>query len=240
MHAHSMKTTAQLIVALDVPRAADAEPLLDAIGDAVQWYKVGLELFTAEGLAALEPLRARGKSVFLDLKLHDIPNTVARAVDAAAALRVGLLTVHAGGGRAMLEAAAMAARTAGPHAPTLVAVPVLTSLGDADLIEVGVREAAAPHALRLARLAQDCGIAGLVSSAHEVAELRAQFGLEPVLVTPGIRPAGGASGDQKRVATPAMAVRAGSSFLVVGRPILQAPDPRAAALAILEEMRLAG
>ena len=228
--------TAQLIIALDVPETAAIAPIVDALPDAVRYYKVGLELFCADGPAALAPLKARGRSIFLDLKLHDIPRTVARSVASASAHGVSLLTVHAAGGRAMLKAAAEAAREAGPDRPRLVAVTTLTSLDQGDLADLGVQRSVADHTLALGRLAIECGIDGLVCSPLEIESFRRELGPAPILVTPGIRPAGGALGDQKRVATPASAVRAGASYLVVGRPILEAPHPAAAATAILAEM----
>ena len=229
----------EVAVALDVPSADAIPAIVQCLPDAITWYKVGLELFTAEGPACLHPLAEAGKNIFLDLKLHDIPRTVARAVSAAATHNVGLLTVHAGGGRAMLEAAAEAAAKHGKNAPKLVAITTLTSLAQSDIEEMGVSRPLRQHTHALGQLAIESGIDGLVCSAWEVAEFRDALGPEPVLVTPGIRPAGSDVGDQKRVATPAMAVRAGSSLLVVGRPILEADDPAAAARAILDEIAAA-
>jgi orotidine-5'-phosphate decarboxylase len=225
----------RLIVALDVPEFDPALPLVDRLPPAAG-IKVGLELFSAEGPRPVEVLRERGRSVFLDLKLHDIPRTVSRAVQAAAGLGVQLLTVHASGGRAMLEAAAAAANDAGPDGPKVLAVTVLTSLDRSDLEETGIPRAPADHALSLARLAIGCGIHGVVCSVHEAAALRSALGPAALIVTPGIRPSTGDAGDQKRVSTPADAVRAGASHIVVGRPILDAPDPQVAALAILAEL----
>lgn len=227
---------AQLIVALDIPDSSTLPAILDQLGDAVDFYKVGLELFTAEGPATLTPLIQRKKKIFLDLKLHDIPNTVAKAVSSAGRLGVALMTVHACGGRAMLKAAAEAARALGANRPKLIAVTTLTSLGQSDLAEIGIQRSLADQALALGEMALSSGIDGLVTSVHEAPALRKKFGDVPLLITPGIRPAGGTVGDQKRVATPALAVHAGSSFLVVGRPILDAKDRRAAALSILKEM----
>lgn len=229
----------ELILALDRPSLAESLPLLDRLPETVRWVKVGLELFIAEGPAALRTLRLRRKNIFLDLKLHDIPNTVARAVTSAAGLGVALLTLHAGGGRKMLQAAAEANKGLGPNAPRLIAVTALTSLGQSDLAELGIRRALPDHVLALGALALESGLDGLVCSVHEAAALRQRFGPAPLLITPGIRPAGTATADQKRIATPAMAVRAGASFLVVGRPILDAPDPAAAAQSILREMEAA-
>lgn len=227
---------AELIVALDVPDLASVLRAVDTLGDAVSFYKVGLELFSAEGPLPVIKLRERGKRVFLDLKLHDIPRTVEHAVASAARHGVELLTVHAGGGEGMLRAAAEAAAGADSPRPRIVAVTVLTSLAAVDLRQVGVSRELGDHALSLAQLAMDFGLDGLVCSALEVRRLREELGEEPVLVVPGIRPAGADAGDQKRVATPASAVADGATYLVVGRPILGASDPRAAAEAILAEM----
>ncbi len=241
----------KVIVALDVPRAADIEPLVTQIPNEIEWYKVGLELFIGEGHEAIQILAEMGKQIFLDLKLHDIPRTVERAVHTASSYNVGLLTVHASGGPAMLEAAANAA-SACKNPPLIVAVTALTSLDQSDLTALGVTRNLKDHARALGRLAIDSGIDGLVCSPHEAAALRSDLGPAPILVTPGIRlppasPAADGStpgqvrpesdlGDQKRVATPADAVAAGSDFLVVGRPIVQAADPGQAAVRILENM----
>lgn len=229
----------ELIVALDMPSSQALSTLLQSLPREIAWFKIGLELFVAEGPRALAPLHAQGKKIFLDLKLHDIPRTVERTVAAAAQHNVGMLTLHAAGGRAMLKAAAQAAQTFGTHAPKLIAVTSLTSLSQADLAEIGISRALKDQALALGELALASGMDGLVASAQEVEHLRQHFGQKLLLVTPGIRPTDGALGDQKRVATPTMAVQAGSNFLVVGRPILEATDPNAAALAILNEMRIA-
>lgn len=229
----------ELIVALDLPSAQELTGILRRLPDTVRWFKVGLELFTAEGPAVLKLLREYNKKIFLDLKLHDIPNTVARAVSAAARLEVNMLTLHACGGRAMLQAAADAGRSAARPAPLLIAVTTLTSLNQSDLQEIGFNRTLNDHALALGRLALDSGMDGLVASVLETQHLRAEFGTKPVLVTPGIRPAGAETGDQKRIATPAMAAQSGSNFLVVGRPILAAADMAAAAQAILHEIAAA-
>ena len=225
----------RLIVALDVPNVAAATEMMNRLEGVCQWFKVGLELFTAAGPAVLEPLVARGHSVFLDLKFHDIPNTVAGAVRSAAALGVRMLTVHAAGGPAML-AAARSALEGLSEPPQLLAVTVLTSMDEAQLRAAGVERAPAEQVGLLAKLGLEAGIRGFVSSPREVAALRALTGPEGVLVVPGIRPAGAASGDQRRIATPAEALRAGASYLVVGRPITQAPNPAEAASMILKEM----
>lgn len=225
---------ARLAVALDVPSAGAALDLVDRLDGAAEWLKVGLELYLGAGNGLIETLHARGYRVFLDLKLHDIPNTVAGAIRSVASTGASLLTVHAGGGEAMLRAAAEAA--AAPGSPRLVAVTVLTSLDAQQLLGVGVTSSPAQQVLRLARLAEQCGITGMVCSAEEVAQLRAKLAHGTLLVVPGIRPAGAALGDQRRVATPGSAIDAGASLLVVGRPITQASDPAAAARAIVQEI----
>ena len=228
-----------IIVALDIPTSDTIADIVDSLPDAIRYYKIGLELFVSAGPQCLAPLTARGKHIFLDLKLHDIPRTVARAVTTAARHRVALLTLHAGGGHAMLKAAADAAAACGPDAPKLLAVTTLTSLDQNDLAQLGVQRPLKEHTLALGKMAVDAGIDGLVCSVHEAAAFRETLGAGPLLVTPGIRPAGAEVGDQKRVATPADAIRAGADFLVVGRPILESPDPAAAAAEILEQMRQA-
>jgi orotidine-5'-phosphate decarboxylase len=211
----------------------------ESLSPPVTHFKIGLELYSAEGPSCVRTLAERGASVFLDLKLHDIPRTVARAVSTLCRPGVALLTVHASGGREMLKAAAQAAAAAGPDAPKLLAVTVLTSLAQPDLADAGVTRPLEEHAVALASIALDAGIHGLVCSPLEVARLRREFGPSPLLVVPGIRPSNADAGDQKRVATPADAARAGASFIVVGRPILEAPDPRCAALGILDELAAA-
>lgn len=226
----------ELIVALDRASSREAGLVLDKMPAAIKWYKIGLELFTAAGPAALSLLGKKEKKIFLDLKLHDIPNTVARAVRAAAGHGVSLLTVHALGGEAMLEAAVEAARTIGEKAPKIAAVTMLTSHRQEDLTAIGIRQKISDQVLLLAELAFKCGADGIVASVNEAPLLRKNFGKDFILVVPGIRPAGSENKDQKRVATPAMAIKAGADFLVVGRPIIEAKDPPAAAVAILEEM----
>ncbi|HUV70420.1 MAG TPA: orotidine-5'-phosphate decarboxylase [Terracidiphilus sp.] len=228
----------RLIVALDVPDAEAAFELVDRLEASWRWYKVGLELFVAAGPAVLEPLIARGHSIFLDLKFNDIPNTVAGAVRSAAALGARMMTVHASGGPAMLAAAQEAlAGLADP--PQLLAVTVLTSMDEAQVQAIGLERKPGEQVEVLARMGFKAGVRGFVCSPQEVAKLRAITGPEGVLVIPGIRPSGGETGDQKRIATPAEALRAGASYLVVGRPITQAADPRKAAEAILAEMAAA-
>jgi orotidine-5'-phosphate decarboxylase len=230
----------RLILALDFPSALQSLRFLDDLrqrcADPPLWVKVGLELFLAEGPALVGTLRAQGYSVFLDLKLHDIPNTVGSAIRALATLDVDLLTVHASGGRAMLLAAAEAA-AALTRPPKLLAVTVLTSMDAGQLAAVGVCSTPQEQVLRLAREAWLAGIGGLVASPLEAASLREEFGPSLYLVTPGIRPAGALGrDDQQRAASPAAALRAGATQLVVGRPITRAADPAAAYDAILDEI----
>jgi orotidine-5'-phosphate decarboxylase len=225
----------KLIVALDVPDAASAIALAAKLDGACLWLKVGLELFTAAGPAVLDPLLRRGHSVFLDLKFHDIPNTVAGAVRSAAALGAQMLTIHASGGPAMLIAA-RAALADLPSPPQLLAVTMLTSIDQAQANAIGYDRSPTDQALLLARMGLDSGINGLVCSPQEVAAIRALAEPDAVLVVPGIRPAGADLGDQKRVSTPAETLRLGASYLVVGRPITQASDPARAAAQILTEM----
>jgi orotidine-5'-phosphate decarboxylase len=223
----------RLAFALDYPTLAEARAGAERVRDAAGVLKVGLELFVREGPAAVRMGRELGCDVFLDLKLHDIPETVERAVGSAAELGVRYLTVHAAGGPRMLERAAKRAQPAGL---TLLAVTVLTSLDATDLGAVGVNASPAEQALRLARLCKQSGIHGLVCSTAEVSALRHEMGPDAVLVTPGIRPAGGGGDDQKRTGTPGQAIRSGSSLLVVGRPIRNANDPLAVAQAIVDEI----
>lgn len=224
----------RIVVALDVGDLAAARSLAHRVAAHVGVLKVGAELFVAEGTAAVALGREVGLPVFLDLKLHDIPETVERTVARAAALGVRWLTVHASGGHAMLDRAARRARAEGDM--SLVAVTVLTSLEDADLRTLGVGGTAREQAMRLARLAHGAGIRHFVCSPHEAEELRAALGPKAVLFTPGIRPAGHDAMDQKRTATPASAIRAGADFVVIGRPIRDAADPAEAARAIAAEI----
>jgi orotidine-5'-phosphate decarboxylase len=227
-----------LIVALDVPTTEAAHKIVAAVGDSALTYKVGMQLFTAEGPAVVRDLVTSGRRVFLDLKYHDIPNTVAAAVRAAANLGVSMLTVHSGGGGKMLRAATEAARGANP-ALMVLAVTVLTSMDDQDLDRVGVRGRVPDHVLRLSALALSNGCHGVVASALEASELRSELGDHFLIVTPGVRPAGKDHGDQTRVVTPAEAIAAGASYIVVGRPITAAASPADEARSILEQMSLA-
>jgi orotidine-5'-phosphate decarboxylase len=216
----------RIIVALDTDSPEKALETVARLRGEVGMFKVGMELFPVGGAELVKSIREHGCDVFLDLKFHDIPNTVAGAIRSAAALGVRFVTVHASGGRALLEAAAKAAEGS---LTTILAVTVLTSLDDADLREVGYSTGARETVLRLAGIAKEAGIGGIVCSAQEVADVRALVRNGVVLVTPGVRLPEDAVGDQKRIVTPEEAVRRGSDFLVIGRPITQAADPVAAA-----------
>ena len=236
--------TDRLIVALDVSSAAAAQKIVTALGDTVHLYKVGMQLYTAEGPQVVRDLVSSGRQVFLDLKYHDIPNTVASAVREAAQLGVTMLTVHASGGEKMLRAAAEASPVgAGAHARQsplqILAVTVLTSMDESDLHQTGVSGALLDQVLRLASTALGAGCAGVVSSAREVKALRAKLGENFLIVNPGVRPAGTDHGDQARVVTPAEAIQAGATHIVVGRPVSAAKDPAASARAIQQEIRAA-
>jgi orotidine-5'-phosphate decarboxylase len=225
----------RLIVALDVSSAAAAQKIVAAVGDSAFTYKVGMQLYTAEGPQVVRDLVASGRGVFLDLKYHDIPNTVAAAVREAATLGVSMLTVHASGGGKMLHAATNAARSENSSLKVL-AVTVLTSMDDVELEEVGVGARVVDQVLRLAALAIAEGCHGVVASALEAAELRRELGGDFEIVTPGVRPAGMGHADQVRVVTPAEAIAAGATRIVVGRPITGAPDPAATAQSILGQI----
>jgi orotidine-5'-phosphate decarboxylase len=230
-----------IIVALDLPTMESALRLAEQVAPAVGAFKIGKELFTAAGPEVVRRVRATGASVFLDLKFHDIPNTVAKAVESAVALDVQMLTIHTCGGSAMMRAAEEAAQTAaaraGRPAPLVLGVTVLTSMDATDLVEIGISDAPAAQVERLAVLAAKSGLRGLVCSPLEIGSLRRVLPAALQLVTPGIRPAGADKGDQKRTLTPAEALRAGANWLVIGRPITAAPDPCAAAEAILASLR---
>lgn len=225
----------RLIVALDLSSAAAAKKIVAAVGDFAFTYKVGMQLYTAEGPSVVRDLVASGRRLFLDLKYHDIPNTVASAVREAAKLGVSMLTVHAAGGGRMLRAAVAAAQEVNP-ALMVLGVTVLTSLDDSDLDKAGVRGRVVDQVLRLAALALADGCDGVVTSAREAAALRSELGDDFAIVTPGVRPAGTLSGDQVRVVTPAEAIAAGASHIVVGRPITEALDPAAEVRAILQQI----
>lgn len=224
-----------LILVLDAQSPRDVAPTLRQLQGTVRWVKIGLEMFTACGPDCVREIAGLGFSVFLDLKLHDIPNTVAKAVESAAKLPIGMLTLHTSGGREMMQWAAKAQQQ---HAPglLLLGVTVLTSMSATGLAETGVAGSPEQQVVRLGRLAADSGVRGLVCSPLEIAPLRAVLAPEIALITPGIRPREAKADDQTRVMTPAEAARAGATFIVVGRPIFKAPDPVAAARAILAEL----
>jgi orotidine-5'-phosphate decarboxylase len=226
-----------VVVALDYPSEAEALDLAERLSPSLCRLKVGKELFTRTGPALVEKLQGLGFEIFLDLKFHDIPNTVAGAVRAAADLGVWMVNVHAGGGRRMMEAAAEAL-VQRDKPPLLIGVTVLTSMSDADLRELGYTETAAERVLRLAALAADSGLDGVVCSALEATDLRAARGPDFCLVTPGIRLAGDDAGDQRRVLTPADAVAAGADYLVIGRSVTGAADPPAALQRVHDELAL--
>src|SRR5207247_4982981 len=223
----------RLIVALDVSHADEARKLVERLSGAVGMFKIGSQLFTAAGPDLLREIVGRGEKVFLDLKYHDIPNTVAGAVSAASRLGVNLMTVHALGGRAGLEAAAGALPAMGAR---LLAVTILTSQDRASLEELGLVGAPADHVRRLALLAREAGADGVIASPQEAALVRAACGPGFLIVTPGVRPSGAAAADQARTATPAEAIAAGADYIVVGRPVIAAANPAAAAAAITKEL----
>jgi len=223
----------KIIVALDAPDATAAFKLADALGDAATWVKIGLQLFTAEGPSIVREMKARGHKVFLDLKFHDIPNTAKEAVHSAIALGADMTTIHLSGGAKMVREAVSAAK----NSPLLVlGVTVLTSFDENELRGIGVAKTPAQQVEDLVALGYENHLRGVVCSPHEIAVLRARFGDALTIVTPGVRPAGAAANDQQRVMTPAEAIKAGASCLVIGRPITGAPSPREALLRIAEEM----
>jgi orotidine-5'-phosphate decarboxylase len=225
-----------LILALDVPTREEAAPILRQLRGQLRWVKIGLQMFAAYGPNYVREVAAMGFEVFLDLKLHDIPNTVAKAVESLGPLPIKMLTLHTAGGSEMMRAAGAAQQKTNPNL-LLLGVTVLTSMDATGLAEIGVSVAPEQQVARLGRLAADSGMRGLVCSPLEVSLLRSSLPAEMQLVTPGIRPASEAGGDdQKRIMTPADAARAGSSYIVVGRPILKAADPAAAARQILAEL----
>jgi orotidine-5'-phosphate decarboxylase len=226
-----------IYVALDTPDLEYARNLASRVAPHVGGLKLGMEFLAANGPQGIKAFESFGLPIFADTKFHDIPNTVAGAVRATAGLGVAIVNVHAAGGPAMLKAARDAARAVNPR-PKVIAVTVLTSLGDDDLVAVGQVPPARDQVVRLAALARDCGLDGVVCSAHEIAPLRAALGQDFLLVVPGIRPAGSEVGDQRRVMGPKEARDAGASILVIGRPITAAPDPGAAARAIAESLGL--
>ena len=226
----------KVIVALDYADEQLALGFVDKISPELCRVKVGKELFTSSGPRFVESLVAKGFEVFLDLKFHDIPNTVRQAVYAASQLGVWMVNVHAFGGRSMLNAAREGVEMTGVNRPYLIAVSLLTSISASDLRELGIDQEPQVFVERLARLTLDCGLDGLVCSANETTGLRVKLGNTPLLVTPGIRPAGSASDDQQRIATPQQAIADGASYLVIGRPITQHANPSEALIAINESL----
>ena len=235
-----MNNAERLIVALDMPTTEQVMKAVDTLGDAVSYYKIGMESFYGMGHTVLAQMASRNKRIFLDLKLHDIPNTVARSVKALCQFSPAMTTLHAAGGPAMLKAAVEAADEWSSQAnrprPKLVAITVLTSLGEQDWASMGHQKNIRESVLRLSMMCREAGIDGVVASPQEAASIRALCGSDFLIVTPGIRPLNQEHGDQTRTATPAEALKAGSDYLVVGRPILAAADPKSAAQAILQEM----
>lgn len=223
----------KIIVALDVPGKTEALDLVEQLGGDISFFKVGLQLYTVAGPEIIREIRATGAKVFLDLKLHDIPNTVGRAVESAAQLDVQMLTIHLSGGAEMIRAAVAACK----ENMSILGVTVLTSLNDESLQEIGISEGINDHAQRLAQLGVSAGIDGLVASPFEVQTLRAKFGGKMKIVAPGVRPSGSESGDQKRFMTPGDAIAAGADYLVIGRPVTGHPNPRDAVAKILDELK---
>ena len=232
----------KIIIALDVKSREEARRVLESLPGA-RIFKVGLELYTAEGPAMIDLVKSFGKEVFLDLKLHDIPNTVAGAVKSAVRHSVSMLTLHTSGGREMMKKAVEAARETAEKEkrplPLLLGVTVLTSLKDSDLEEIGFNHDSKNQVLRLAKLAVDSGLQAIVCSPQELEPLRAELGREVKIITPGIRPAWAEAQDQKRIMTPGEAIKKGADFLVIGRPITQAPVPGEAFSRVLEELQTA-
>ncbi len=228
-----MNRRPEVIVALDVETVEAVDLLINALSEDIQWYKIGKQLFTRCGHAAVQRVKERGKKLFLDLKFHDIPNTVAGAVAAAVAIGADMVNVHASGGSEMMKAAARAAAGSDTE---VIAVTVLTSMDDEALRACGIDGSVRDHVARLTALTVDAGLDGVVASVHEIPAIRAVGGEAFSVVTPGIRPAGFAADDQKRIVTPRIAAAAGSNYLVVGRPITRAADPAAAAKAIVGEL----
>tara|TARA_Y100000746_G_scaffold118102_1_gene101055 strand:- start:96 stop:821 length:726 start_codon:yes stop_codon:yes gene_type:complete len=229
-----------IIVALDVPKANEALELAEELGPFVGAFKIGKQLFVSEGPDVVRKLKAKGAQIFLDLKFHDIPNTVAKAVQSAIDMGVDMLTVHTAGGSEMLVAAENAsnekAKILGIDSPLILGVTVLTSMDDANLEELGIQEGTQGQVLRLAKLAASSGLRGLVCSPQEIKPLREELGEEIQLITPGIRAVSNPADDQKRTMSPAEAIKIGASWLVIGRPITLAANPRAAAIDILNSI----
>jgi orotidine-5'-phosphate decarboxylase len=240
---HMSKTQNPIIVAIDTPEVDEATALVSSLKNSVGAIKLGLEFFTANGAAGVQKITDQHVPVFLDLKFHDIPNTVSKAIKATAGINTFMMTVHTSGGRAMLQAAIDAsnevAYVTGKERPLIVGVTVLTSLDQADLNMVGIRDNVHDQVLRLADLAQSCGLDGVVCSPYEISLIRKQCGYDFTLVVPGIRPEGSDAGDQKRIMTPKEAIDKGADYLVIGRPITHAADAENAAKSIAMSLRAA-
>ena len=226
----------ELILALDIDDRSKAIELVKRSGESLKWVKIGLQMFTKYGPAYVREISDLGKKVFLDLKLHDIPNTVAKAIASVSELPIDMLTIHTCGGREMME---WAVRSQQDHKPDLqlLGVTVLTSMDDEALAGIGVNRSAAEQVFALTALASDAGLSGLVCSPHEAAKVKSIHGNQFKLVTPGIRPVGADAGDQKRIMTPRLAAEQGADFIVVGRPIYQAEDPESVVKSVLEDLR---
>lgn len=231
-----MDLAKRIIVALDVGSREEALPLIRQL-EGVEIFKVGLKLFTAEGPSLLREVKILRKKIFLDLKLHDIPNTVAEAVKVAVKHGAHMLTLHSSGGREMMERAVDAAKKEGTDKPLLLAVTILTSLKDDQLREIGMPADTFTQVLRLAKLAREAGVDGVVCSPQEIEIIRKEIGKDLLVVVPGIRPSWAVAHDQKRIMTPSLAIQKGADYLVIGRPIISAPSPQEAFLKILDELR---
>ena len=223
----------KIIVALDVPNLASAVSLVDELGETISWVKIGLQLFTAEGPPIVHAMKIRGLKVFLDLKFHDIPHTALEAVRSAVVLGAGMATIHLCGGSKMVRSAIEASEGS---SLLILGVTVLTSLDDDQLNEIGIQRTVEQQVVELVEVGRRCGLRGIVCSPLEIAALRSKFGDSLTIVTPGVRPAEASKDDQRRVMTPADALRAGADYLVIGRPITAAPSPRQAAAAIADEI----
>ena len=229
----SLTTKDKIIVALDLPSVDAARKLIKSLGDDVSWYKIGLQLFGLGGPAFVQEVKASGAKIFLDLKFHDIPNTVQSAVESACTLGVDMLTIHLSGGSEICQAAV---KGRGTNSTLILGVTVLTSHTEATLSEIGINRSISQQVISLAALAKSTGITGLIASPLELEPLRNEFGDCFVIVTPGVRPDWSAAGDQKRFTTPAEAIRLGADYLVIGRPITASPDPKSAFSRIASEL----
>jgi orotidine-5'-phosphate decarboxylase len=229
----SLTTKDKIIVALDLPSVDAARKLIKSLGKDVSWYKIGLQLFCLGGPAFVQEVKASGAKIFLDLKFHDIPNTVQSAVESACALGVDMLTIHLSGGSEICQAAV---KGRGTNSTLILGVTVLTSQTEATLSEIGVIRSMTQQVISLATLAKSTGITGLIASPLELEPLRKEFGNSFVIVTPGVRPTWFAAGDQKRFTTPSEAIKLGADYLVIGRPITASPDPKAAFSRIASEL----